>query len=115
MSTRKMLMVTGKKLLANAVKGVPYLLILLPACCGFLYVYTFGVNVVAGDEWAVVPLFEKLYAGELSLSDLLAQHNEHRIFFPRIAMLSLGVITQWNVIAEMYLTEICFLVTLLIL
>jgi hypothetical protein len=92
-----------KNLATNAIKALAYLLILLPAALGFLYVYLFGVNVVFGDQWFIVPLFDKLFAGELTISDLFAQHLEHRMFFPRIAMLLLGVATEYNNRAEMYL------------
>ncbi len=101
--------------LAGTVKVISYLLILLPAALGFLYVYSFGVNVIAGDSWAIVPLFRELFSGRLGVSDLFAQHAEHRILFPRVAMLSLGLLTQYNSVAEMYLIQGCFLVTLVAL
>jgi len=50
----------------------------------------------------MIPLIEKMYNGTLSFSDLLAQHNENRILFPRVVMLSIGSITRYNTIAEMF-------------
>jgi len=54
------------------------------------------------NEWKMIPLIEKMYNGTLSFSDLLAQHNENRILFPRVVMLSIGSITRYNTIAEMF-------------
>jgi hypothetical protein len=105
----------GRNLLAGTIGLVSCLLILLPAVLALIYVRAFGVSVVFGDAWAMVPLFDKWSSGTLRVSDLFAQHNEHRILFPRIAMLSLGVITAYNTLAEMYLILICFLVTLSVL
>jgi hypothetical protein len=63
----------------------------------------YGVNVPAWDEWELALKFAKLAAGQLSLADLLAQHNEHRVFFPRLALLGLGRLTHWNLLYELYL------------
>lgn len=92
--------------------GIAYLLILVPVVLAFIYVSAYGVNVVVGDQWTLVQSFHRLPAGNLSLAALFAQHNELRPFFPRIAMLALGSITEYNNVAEMYLVLVCFLVTL---
>lgn len=75
----------------------------------------FGVNVVVRDQWEVAPLFGELSSGNLALADLWAPHNEHRFFFPRIVMLTLGTVTQWNTLAEMYFIQVCLLATLVVL
>jgi ABC-2 type transport system permease protein len=90
-----------------------YLLIFLPATLSFLYVRAFGVDVPIGDTWTMVPFFDKLSSGTLTFSSLWHQHMEHRVFFPRIAMLLLGSITSFNNVAIMYLIQSCFLVTLI--
>ncbi len=89
-----------------------YLLALLPAVLGFLYVHAFGVNLVYADSWALVGSFARLSSGTLSMVDLLVLHQEHWILFPHIAMLLLGTLTEWNSVAEMYLTQTCLLGTL---
>jgi hypothetical protein len=48
------------------------------------------------DEWEFVPIIHKYLSHTLTISDLWAQHNEHRIFFPRIIMLLLATLTHWN-------------------
>jgi hypothetical protein len=96
----------------TTIRTVSYLLVLLPAALGFLYVHSFGVNVVYADSWAMVGSFAKLSSGTLGISDLLILHQEHWILFPQIAMLLLGTMTEWNSIAEMYLTQTCLVGTL---
>ena len=98
-----------------AVGAVSCPLILLPAAVGFLYVRTFGVSVVFADAWSMVALFKKWSAGRLEVSDLYRQSVVHRMFFPKSVELWLGNITKYNTVAEMYLIEVCFLVTLFIL
>ena len=93
----------------NSVAGV---LILAPAVVAFLYVGVFGVDLVFGDAYTMVPFFDQLSRGTLSLGDLWEQHYEHRLFFPRVALLLLGVVTGFDQIYAMYLTEALFLVTL---
>jgi hypothetical protein len=94
---------------------VSYLLILLPAALGALYVHAFGVSVVYSDAWSVVSLFDKWSSGTLQVSDLFHQHNEHRMFFPEGVELLLGSLTKYDNIPEMYLIQICLLITLVIL
>jgi hypothetical protein len=96
-------------------RWIPYLLAALPVATGFLYVYLFGVNVVYNDEWDMVSLFSRLSSGKLTIWDLWEQHNEHRFFFPSVAILFLGTLTEWNTLAEMYLIQICLLVMLIVL
>jgi hypothetical protein len=96
-------------------RWIPYVLAALPVATGFLYVYLFGVNVVYNDEWDMVSLFSESSFGKLTMFDLWEQHNEHRFFFPSVAILFLGTLTEWNTVAEMYLTQICLLVTLIVL
>jgi hypothetical protein len=80
------------------------LLLVLPAVISFIFIKTNGVNVCFWDQWNFVPLLDKLHNGQLTFMDLFIQHNEHRIFFPRLVMLLLGSITHYNNIAEMYLS-----------
>jgi len=77
-------------------------LIILPPVLVLVFIKTYAVNVSVWDDLTFVPLFDKVYTGDLSLADLFAQHNEHRIFFPRLAMLALGVITHHNTVVESY-------------
>ena len=103
------------KFLGGAFTVVSGVLVFLPVVAAFLYIYFFGVDMPFGDVWVMVPRFDKLSLGTLGFMDLWVQHFEHRIFFPRVAILLLGVVTDFNQVAIMYLTEVCFVVTLVVL
>ena len=71
----------------------------------WLVISNYGVDVPFVDEWDVgPPLFDKLSKGTLHLSDLFAQHNEHRIAVTRLIVLASGPLTHYNVKTLMYLT-----------
>src|SRR5215210_7639969 len=99
----------------RVVAVVSWLFVLIPAALPYLYVRAFGVNVVFADAWEIVPLFRKWFHGQLTFADLYAQHVEHRMFFPRVAELSLGLLTRYNNVAEMYVIVSCFLITAAVL
>lgn len=81
------------------------ILVFLPGLWLGYLIYTYGVDTPYWDEWDEMPgLLLKLHAGTLSWSDLIAQHNEHRILFPRLIMLAAAWLTSWNVRAEMLIT-----------
>ena len=61
----------------------------------------YAVDIPHGDEWAIVPLIEKFYAGTLTFADFFAQHNEHRILTGKIIMLLNAILTGWNMYIEM--------------
>ena len=82
-------------------------LLVLPFLLGLHFVHSYGVNVPWEDEWAyVTPLFEKWDAGTLSFWDFWAQHSEHRIVFGRMLEFVLGLLSGWNVVLEMYASQI---------
>ena len=66
------------------------------------YVAKYAVNVPYYDQWEFVPTLEKWFDGRIGLGDLFAQHNDHRIFFPRLVMLGLASATRWNVLWEQW-------------
>jgi hypothetical protein len=61
-----------------------------------------GVDVPFWDEWELVPLLERAARGALRLRDLWAQHNEHRLLFPKLGLVALARQTGWDVRAEMF-------------
>ena len=73
-----------------------------PLLIGFLILRD-GVDTPFWDEWdGTAPLFEKMLAGTLGFADFFAQHNEHRILFPRLIFFGLGRLTHWNIRAELF-------------
>lgn len=61
----------------------------------------FSVDIPFLDQWDFLPLLVKTRQGKLTIYDLWAQHNEHRIFFPRLIMIPLALATGWNTRYEM--------------
>lgn len=80
-------------------------LITIPAIILGLLVLKYGVNVPYMDQWYTpVHVLVKVSQGNLSFSDLIEQHNESRIFFPRLLFIGLAYLTDWNVRYEMLVT-----------
>jgi hypothetical protein len=55
------------------------------------------VDVPYWDQWSFVPLLDRFFVGSVPWAGLWAQHNEHRLFFPRLLMLILARATRWNI------------------
>jgi hypothetical protein len=89
------------------------LLIAAPPLLIGLLIFRDGVDVPFFDEWdGIAPLFEKMATGTLRFADFFAQHNEHRILFPRLIFFGLGRLTHWNVRAELFVIWFLALVCL---
>jgi hypothetical protein len=73
-------------------------LCLLPPVVLAVLLWRDAVNVPYWDEWDddSAGLFVKLKTGQLSFSDLWAQHTESRFVLLRIFVLLLGSLTHWN-------------------
>jgi hypothetical protein len=105
----------SKKVTNLVIKLVPFLSIFLPFGAAVFYVHLFGVNVFFADEWRFVPLVQKLDSDTLTIGDLFAHHSQHIYFFPWTVMLLLGTLTRYDTVPLMYLVQICFLVTSVVL
>jgi len=65
-------------------------------------------------HWVAVPFWDEwdtpgaqlaaYYRGTLRFVDLFSQHNEHRLFFPRLVWLPVAILCGWDVRYEMLLT-----------
>lgn len=94
-------------------KFVKLLLILAPPLLIGVLIFRNGVDVPVLDEWdGTAPLFEKMADGSLEFGDFYAQHNEHRIFFPRLIFFALGRLTHWDIRAELWMILLLTLVCL---
>ena len=88
------------------------LLILLPVLWGLFAVWKFGVNVAWADEMR----FFQNRQHFLSFEYLWAQHNEHRMLFPKLFAWLIGSVFSWNSKAFMYFSQILlFIVYYLVL
>ncbi|MBI4865999.1 MAG: hypothetical protein HY816_03520 [Candidatus Wallbacteria bacterium] len=81
----------------------PWVAVLAPILALVWLVDAYSVNAPWQDDWELAPLLEKQAEGRLGWSDLYAQHNEHRILFPRLAMLTLAGWTRWNLRSQVWL------------
>jgi len=79
---------------ASLAAAVPPLVLI--ACIG-----AWGVDVPYWDQWVVAPLMDQLFSGRLDLADVWRQHNDHRVFVPRLVMLGLARLSGWDVRWEM--------------
>jgi hypothetical protein len=77
-------------------------LAIVPAILLVAAIDRYGVNVPVGDEWQMIPLFAKWHANQVTFQDLYRQHNEHRIFFPKLIFIAFAQLTHWNLRAEMF-------------
>jgi hypothetical protein len=78
------------------------LLSFVPITIVGLYIFLFGLNIPFLDQWEVVSLLQKKQQGLLTLSDLFAQHNEHRPFFPRLIWIAFSTFTHYNINVQLW-------------
>lgn len=77
----------------------------LPALCALYVICTHWVAVPFWDEWDTPGAqLAAYYRGTLRFADLFSQHNEHRLFFPRLIWLPVAILWGWDVRYEMLLT-----------
>ena len=88
-----------------------WLVYLAPIALLIWFVSRFSVNVPYWDQWSLVNLFDKVGAGSASFGDFFAQHNEHRIFFPKIIFVILAFASKWNIRIEIYFSIFLAIVT----
>jgi hypothetical protein len=83
------------------------LLALVPLVGLLLSVAFFSVNVPVWDDWAMVPMLQKAYAGTLSFGDLWEPYTQHRMVVPRLVSLAVARLTGWDLRSEMALAVAC--------
>jgi len=80
-------------------------LYVIPAWTAFVFLLAmfglYALDMPYYDQWELVPLLEKLHDGTLRPGDLWAQHNEHRLIFPRLLMLLMAQWSDWNIYWEL--------------
>ena len=73
-----------------------FCLAIIPAVLLLTLILKCAVDMPYWDEWVYVTFFEKFSQGTLTLSDLFAQQNEYRQFFPNLIFVGLGWLTKWD-------------------
>lgn len=80
-------------------------IVLAPALYLSYFLLKYSVNVPYWDQWgATGGALDKIHQGKLSITDLFAQHNEHRVFFPKLIFIPLAYLTGWDTRYEVLLT-----------
>jgi hypothetical protein len=79
-------------------------LLVLPVLFLFITITLVGVNIPYWDEWELVAFFDGIIKHGIKFQDFFAQHNEHRIFFPRLVFLVSVFLSHFNVKVNMYLS-----------
>ena len=75
---------------------------MLPPCLIAALIFKYGVDFPFEDQWNLAYFFLTLSDGTLTLSQLFAQQNEYRQFFPNLVIVGLGWLTRWDVRYEMW-------------
>lgn len=94
---------------------VALLAALIPLIVLLFTIAKYGVDVPYMDQWETVSDIEKFDNGTLGVGDLWRQHNEHRIFFPRIITLILAKITNWYTPAEVMASLVFSIVAFIVI
>lgn len=74
----------------------------IPVILVIWLIFNFGVNVPLNDDWTLVDLFGEIGKRTVKLEDFWIQHNEHRMFFPKIIFVIFAFLSKWNLKLEMY-------------
>jgi hypothetical protein len=75
-----------------------------PSLAPLWLITQYGVNVHFWDEWDpnLAGLYVKAYQNQLTFADLISQHNEHRMLFPRLIYFAINYFTSWNNLANLW-------------
>ena len=76
----------------------------LPLILLAIFVLLFGVECPYWDQWQLIDELDRFSDRGWSLSELWSQHNEHRLFFPKLIMHTLTALGGWSVRVEMLVT-----------
>jgi len=78
------------------------LMCLLPIAVIAVGIALWGANIPYVDQFTFVALLERLQTNGFRLTDLFAQNNENRPFFPRLIWLGLAGVSRYDVRLELW-------------
>jgi hypothetical protein len=84
--------------------GFAAFMALIPLLYLAIMVAAYHVDVPYWDQWTLVPLIAKSHKGALTFQDLWTQHNEHRLLFPRLLMITFARLSAWRIAWELTTT-----------
>lgn len=93
--------------------GIALALVLACAApiAGFSLFFPFVDNIPKWDQWSMIEVWEAHYQGQPVLPLLLKPYNGHLNVLPRCIFFGLGLLTHWNVRAEVLLSYVLALGT----
>jgi hypothetical protein len=94
---------------------LPLLAALVPPYMVGRSVARYGVDVPVWDQWQFAGLVADAAEGRVDAGAFWAQHNEHRLVVPRLAMLALATASGWDVRWELAANLVVAGLTLLLL
>ncbi|MCI0412784.1 hypothetical protein L0222_08270 [bacterium] len=103
---------TNRRILTSILFG---LAIVIPPLLVIIIILRFGLDVPYWDDWAFVHILESIQQGRLTLNALMAQHNEHRMLFPRLLKLGLINLSDWNTFYELFASWTCIALSCVVL
>jgi hypothetical protein len=83
--------------------GLIWAAVLTPGFFIALTIWHNGFDVPHMDQWELVPLLKADAERRITLAQLWAPHNEHRLVIPRLVMLFLARVSHWNIRCELLL------------
>lgn len=72
----------------------------VPLLIVIAYILIFHVDIPFYDQWDLINIYDKVMRGVLTINDLLALNNEHRVVVQRIVAVPIIYLTGWNILAE---------------
>lgn len=91
----------------NSYKFATLAAVILPIILLAIYVISYHIDFFVWDELALVPLFEKLSTNSVTINDWLKPHNDHQILFPKLLMVGLLYLFDFQIL-PILLTTIIF-------
>jgi len=79
-----------------------YALALVPPTLTAFFIATYTLDLPIADSWSMAHSLKHMEQGTLTFSDLWMQHNEHRLPIPRVLLLFLARLSNWNQMWEVY-------------
>jgi hypothetical protein len=88
--------------LALPLQVLSWVLVALTPLTVLLMIAWYAAEVPYYDDWNMIVLFRKAQNATLGFNDLWIQHNEHRIFFPKLLTLGLAQLGGWRFTNQVY-------------
>lgn len=89
---------------ANRLRYFIYAIAIAPGLLSLWAIWHFSVNVPLLDEWVIARLLPQVQAGTATWFEWFRQFNEHRILVPRLVIVLLAQLSNWDLKWESLVT-----------